>query len=125
MIAIIADVYNCTDICTLHKCTACTICCLLVVVKYMPILFYRETAVTQVTFSEPTENNVRLLNTSVMSSVTAYENLDFDDDNDDVDHSDFMTKENFDAKKKRLSSIKKWSSSNKGVLEITPDPEIV
>ena len=91
----------------------------------MLILFYSETAVTQVTFSEPAENNVRLLNTSVVSSVTAYENLDFDDDKDDVDHSDFMTKENFDAKKKRLSSIKKWSSSNKGVLEITPDPEIV
>ena len=69
-------------------------------------------------------NNVRLLNTSVVSSVTAYENLDYDDDKDNVD-TDYMTKENFDTKKKRLSSIKKWSSSNKGVLEITPDPEVV
>ena len=91
----------------------------------MLILLYRETAATQVTFSEPAVNNVRLLNTSLVSSVTAYENLDFDDDKDDIDQSDFMTKEKFDTKKKRHSSIKIWSSSNKGVLEITPDPETV
>ena len=49
-------------------------------------LFHRETAAadaeTKVTFLEPTENNVRLLNTSVVSSVTAYKNLDFNDDED-------------------------------------------
>lgn len=78
------------------------------------ILFCSETATTtQFTFLEP-ENNVQLLNTT----VTAFENPNFDDD---IDHSDFMPKDNVaDDKKKRLS---KWSSSNKGVLEITPDPE--
>ena len=84
---------------------------------YIFILSYREAAVTQVTFSEPAENNVQLLNTSVVSTVTAYENLDFDDnDKDDVDYCNFMTQDNFDAKKKRRS---------RRVLEITADPEIV
>ena len=115
----------------MHACTALAIYMYTSIAThtvYCNIIFCRETAVTQVIFSEPAENNVQLLDTSVVSSVTAYENLDFDDDDDDkddVDHSDFMTKENFNAKKKRVSSIKIWSSSNKGVLEITPDPEIV
>lgn len=80
---------------------------------------------TQVTFSE-SENNVQLVNKSVIP-VTSYENLDFDcDDTFDSDlQNDFMTKENFtdDNKKRRLSSVKRWSSSSKGTLEITPDPE--
>ena len=68
---------------------------------------------TQFAFLEP-ENNVQLLNTT----TTAYENLDFDDG---IDQDDFMPNDNVvDDKKKRLS---KWSSNNKGVLEITPDPE--
>lgn len=62
----------------------------------------------------------------VVEPVTAYENLDFADDKFDIDQSDFMTKDNFtDEKRKRLSSIKRWSSNSKGVLEITPDPEVV
>ena len=80
---------------------------------------------TQVTFSEPV-NNVQLLNTSpVGSPVTVYENLNFEGENDDFNQSDFMTNESFDAKTKRLSSVKIWSSSSKGVLEITPDPEVI
>ena len=59
------------------------------------------------------------------SPVTAYENLNFEEDNEDFNQNDFMAKENFDAKKKRLSSVKRWRSSNKGVLEITPDPEVI
>jgi len=82
---------------------------------------------TQITFSEPVDSAVKLLNTSAIPSVTAYVNTEFEDDNKlDIDHkNDFMTKDSFtDDKKKRLSSIKIWSSNNKGVLEITPDPEI-
>lgn len=71
-------------------------------------------------------NNVQLLNTSVVPSVTAYVNPEYEDDKFDVDHeNDIMTKDNFtDDKKKRRSSIKIWSTTSKGVLEITPDPEI-
>lgn len=44
------------------------------------------------------------------------------DDDPDINQEDFMTKENLqELERKRFSVIKKWTSSNKGVLEITPD----
>ncbi|XP_065904468.1 uncharacterized protein [Dysidea avara] len=85
--------------------------------------FLNDETTTHVTYSteEPVVQNVKLLNQSVVPSVSAYENLAVDDDID-INQEDFMTKENFqELERKRFSVIKKWTSSNKGVLEITPD----
>jgi len=68
-------------------------------------------------------NNVQLLNQSAIPTITAYENL-LADDEINVNQEDFMTKENFqELERKRFSVLKKWTSSNTGVLEITPDYE--
>ena len=86
-------------------------------------IIHSDETTTHVTYSteEPVVQNVKLLNQSVVPSVSAYENLAVDDDID-INQEDFMTKENFqELERKRFSVIKKWTSSNKGVLEITPD----
>lgn len=54
----------------------------------------------------------------VVSPVTAYENPNYDDD---IDQDDVMPKENINDDKRKS----KRSTSSKGVLEITPDPETV
>jgi len=87
------------------------------------VIIHSETTTTHVTYSteEPVVQNVQLLNQSIVPSISAYENLAVDDD-PDVNQEDFMTKENFqELERKRFSVIKKWTSNNKGVLEITPD----
>ena len=87
------------------------------------IIVNSEETTTNVTYSteETVVQNVKLLNQSIVPSVSAYENLAVDDD-PDISQEDFMTKENFqELERKRFSVIKKWTSSNKGVLEITPD----
>ena len=87
------------------------------------VIVNSETTTTHVTYSteKPVVQNVKLLNQSIVPPGSAYENLAMDDD-PDINQEDFMTKENLqELERKRFSVIKKWTSSNKGVLEITPD----
>ena len=88
-------------------------------------VLHSDTTTTHVTYSpdQSVVNNVQLLNQSAIPTITAYENL-LADDEINVNQEDFMTKENFqELERKRFSVLKKWTSSNTGVLEITPDYE--